>query len=106
MRELPEVKSAEGVAALNAELNRLSSQQSLGVPSENGKAGALSGVYVTFTGTGSEQAVSHTLGRTPVGWIIVGKSAAGDAYEGTRTWGADHVFFVGTSSVRFRVMLF
>lgn len=55
-----------------------------GVASEN-----ISGQFVTFTTSATPNAefsVPHTLGATPIGWIIVNKDKAGDLYKGTTVW--------------------
>lgn len=41
-------------------------------------------VSVTSHGTpGTEFSVSHTLGKTPTGWIVYGQTGAGTVYDGT-----------------------
>jgi hypothetical protein len=55
-----------------------------GAIQNNDKAGNLSGVYCVFTSNGAantEDAVPHTLGRIPLGYIVVHQDKAAVVYD-------------------------
>ena len=102
-----DLSSPAGKAQLESILDDLGTRQSLGVPADGEKAGAIDGRYVSFVGTGAEQEVAHALGRAPLGFLVAGKSATGDVWQpGTRTSNEQVVYLAGTAGVTFKVLLY
>lgn len=75
-----------------------------GIASEN-----ISGQFVTFTSSATPNAefsVPHTLGATPIGWIVVNKNKAGDLYKGTTVWTSLSIALkCSVASVTYKVFL-
>lgn len=95
------------IAKLNNILEELGNRQSLGLPADGEKAGALDGRYVQFLGTGSEQEIPHALGRTPNGFVVASKTATGDVWQpGTRASNDQVVYLAATAGVTFRVLVY
>lgn|SRR5574337_1250647 len=65
----------------------------------------LDGVWVTAITNTVEFTVTHNLGRVPVGFLAVKKSAAVDLYAGVTTWTKNDIHLVGTA-VGVSVLLF
>ena len=62
-------------------------------------------VDVTASGVAADDNdITHALGRTPLGYIILSQSGSGDFYEGTGTNSDTSIFIkCTTASTRFRV---
>ena len=75
-----------------------------GTASEN-----ISGQFVTFTTSATPNAefsVPHTLGATPIGWLVINKDKAGDLYAGTTAWTSTSVYLkCSVASVTYTIFL-
>jgi len=66
--------------------------------------GAVSIVDVSFAAAGTKQ-IEHRLGRKPIGWVIVGKTAASDIY--TVSDASDILIaFASTQTVNCKILFF
>lgn len=66
-----------------------------------GTAGNLKAVYVTGTThavADTEKALTHTLGRIPVGYMVIGRSNGGVVYDGTTAWTASAIYLKCTTT--------
>lgn len=50
-----------------------------------------------FSQTNVEYAIPHFLGRVPSGYLVVGKTAAADVYDGSTSW-TDRVIYLKASA--------
>ena len=78
-----------------------------GVDGQNGEN--IQGQFQTFTTDATPNAefsVTHTLGATPVGWLVFNKNKAGDLYSGTTAWTSTTIALkCSVASVTFVVFL-
>jgi hypothetical protein len=69
----------------------------------------IKGQFLTFTTSATpntESTISHTLGITPVGFIVVNKDKAGDLYASTTAWTSSRVYFKSSvASVTYKVFI-
>ena len=88
----------------------LSLTQRSGAIQNNDKAGNLSAVYVVFTSNGSantEDAVTHKLGRTPIGYFPVKQDKAAVIYDsGTANTLTTIYLKTSVATVAWTVLLF
>jgi hypothetical protein len=66
--------------------------------------GAVSIVDVSFAAAGTKQ-IEHRLGRKPIGWVVVGKTASSDIY--TVSEASDILIaFASTQAVNCKILFF
>lgn len=63
---------------------------------------------VTTNGSANtEDAVSHTLGRTPIGFLILNRDKAGIVYDSGTSWTATNIYLkCNVASVAIKIMIF
>lgn len=97
---LTETALATIVSKVNELADSLAGRVSLGDGSQGSWAGNLDAQYIEVTfpsAPNTEQAVYHSLGRTPVGYVVVRKSAACDIYDSsTGSWKDSVAYFKST----------
>ncbi len=81
-----------------------------GAIQNNDKAGNLSAVYCVFTSNGTantQDTVPHTLGRIPLGYIVVEQDKAGTVYDGGTTFTDTNLYLKTTvASVAWKLLVF
>lgn len=74
------------------------------------KAGNLAAAWVVFTSNGTadtEDAVTHTLGRIPLGYIVAGQDKAAILYDGLTAWTDTTIYLKSSAtSVAWTVLVF
>jgi len=65
---------------------------------------------LSFTSSATPDAsntVAHTLGKIPIGYIVVYKDKTGDLYDGGTTWTTTNIYLKSNvASVAFRIIVF
>ena len=61
---------------------------------------------VSFPSAGSEQDVRHRLGRVPVGYLVISRSAAISVYDGSNDWNQNSLFVRSSAPGRARLLVF
>lgn len=63
-------------------------------------------VFTTDATPGVESAIAHTLGATPVGWLVCNKNGVGDLYASTTAWDSSRAYFkCSAGSITFTIFL-
>lgn len=62
-------------------------------------------IEVKFTASGVDVVVAHGLGRVPVGYFVVGKSAGVTVYDGAASSSADYLVLRATGAGTVRVLV-
>ena len=73
----------------------------LGNGSDGTKVGKLDAefqVYTTNLNANTEDNVTHTLGRIPIGFIIINKDKACDIYKSTTAWSTTNIYLKCTAA--------
>jgi hypothetical protein len=67
---------------------------SLGEGNSGEFAGNIDGRYITFTSTTAniDIPLTHGLGRTPIGYLVVSRSNAGTIYDSTTVWNSASMY--------------
>lgn len=61
----------------------------------------ISGEFVTYTSNGSantEDTVAHSLGSTPIGYIVIKQDKGSNVYEGGTAWSSTNIYLKQTGT--------
>lgn len=63
-------------------------------------------VSVAFASANTQQAVTHNLGKTPVGYIIVESQGTGVVYDGATSWTNQYMYLQCTAIETKKLLIF
>jgi len=67
------------------------------VPADN--MDAISALVNVTVAANTDFVVTHNLNRIPSGWLVVGKAAPGDIYNGVTAWTPTQIYFRSTLAI-------
>lgn len=107
---LPRVSASATPTAGDVLIGTVDDSGSLGTVAMNptGKLWVRKGAVLTLTTSGTpdaENTKAHTLGRTPLGYIVLSQDKAASIYKGTTAWDATNIYLKATvASVALRIL--